>query len=95
LEQVTIDSPEKYTVELKADGELAVSADCNVGGGTYKINGKSISINITSTTLALCAEGSYGDLFFRSLDGASTYFMEGDNLMIDQFADSGTMRFFE
>jgi heat shock protein HslJ len=95
VEQVTIDSPEKYTVELKADGELAVSADCNVGGGTYKINGKSISINITSTTLALCAEGSYGDLFFRSLDGASTYFMEGDNLMIDQFADSGTMRFFE
>jgi heat shock protein HslJ len=95
VEQVTIDSPEKYTVEFKSDGELAVSADCNIGGGTYEINGKSISINITSTTLALCADGSYGDLFFRSLDGASTYFMDGDNLMIDQFADSGTMRFFE
>jgi heat shock protein HslJ len=95
VEQVTIASPENYTVEFKVDGELAVSADCNIGGGTYEINGQSISINITSTTLALCAEGSYGDIFFRSLGGASTYFMDGDNLIIDQFADSGTMRFFE
>ncbi len=95
VEQVTIDTPEKYTVEFKDDGELSVTADCNVGGGTYKIDGESISINITSTTLALCSEGSYGDLFFRSLDSAAGFFMDGDNLMIDQFADSGTMRFFE
>jgi len=95
VEQVTVDNPEKYTVEFKGGGELSVTADCNVGGGTYEIEGQSISINITSTTLALCAEGSNSDLFFSSLDNAATYFMDGSNLMIDQFADGGTMRFFE
>ena len=95
VEQVTIDTPEKYTIEFKDGGELSITADCNIGGGTYKIDGNSISLNITSTTLALCSDGSYGDLFFRSLDSASVYFMDGDNLMIDQFADGGTMRFFE
>ena len=95
VEQVAIDSPERYTIEFKEGGELSVSADCNIGSGTYEIEDENIAINITSTTLALCSEGSYGDLFFSSLDGASSYFMDGDNLMIEQVADGGTMRFFE
>ncbi len=94
-EQISIDSPEKYTVEFQDDGILNVTADCNLGSGTYKLDGQQLSINITSTTLALCAEGSYGDLFFQSLDSAAVYFMDGENLMIDQFADGGTMRFFK
>ena len=95
VEQISIDSPEKYTVEFQDDGTLDVTADCNVGGGTYEVDGQSLSINITSTTLALCAEGSYGDLFFQSLEYAAVYFMDGENLMIDQFADGGTLRFFK
>ncbi len=94
-EQISIDSPEKYTIEFQDDGILNVTADCNVGSGSYEIDGQELSINITSTTLALCAEGSYGDLFFQSLDSAAIYFMDGENLMIDQFADGGTMRFFK
>ncbi len=95
VEQITIDSPDNYTVKFKEDGLVDISADCNVGSGTYELDGSNISINVTATTLALCDEGSYGDLFFRSLDNVAIYFMDGENLMMDQVADAGTMRFFE
>lgn len=93
LEEISIDEPDNYTFELLADGQINVVSDCNNGAGNYEIDGNALTINITSTTLALCEEGSFSDLFFRSLNEAAIFFLENDVLFIDQPADGGTMRF--
>ena len=93
VEEIVIDNPDQYTFELSPDGTVTVTADCNNGAGDYVIDGNKLTINITSTTLALCEQGSHSDLFFRSLNEAALYFMENDLLYIDQAFDSGTMRF--
>jgi heat shock protein HslJ len=93
VEQVIIDNSDKYTIEFLSDGQITVLADCNSGTGTYDLNSNRLTIDITSTTLALCAPESQSDLFFRNLNAAASYFMEADNLFIEQYADGGTMRF--
>jgi heat shock protein HslJ len=92
-EQVTIDNPDKYTIEFLSGDQITVLADCNSGAGTYDLNRNQLAIDITSTTLALCAPESQSDRFFRNLNAAASYFMENDNLFIEQYADGGTMRF--
>ncbi len=93
LEEMIIDDPENYTVEFKEDSTLFVTADCNFGSGTYRLEGSSLFIDIRSTTLNSCPEGSLSNLLFSSLNNAGSYFMDGNDLMIDQVADSGTLRF--
>jgi heat shock protein HslJ len=93
VETVTVDNPANYLVEFMPDGLISIQADCNTGSGTYEFDGSALSINITSTTLALCPEGSLSDLFIRSLNAAAIPFEQNGNLFIDQFADGGTMEF--
>lgn len=93
IETVTVDEPGNYILEFMPEGLVGVQADCNSGSGTYEASGGSLSINITSTTLALCPEESLSDLFIRSLNAAAIYFDQGGNLFIDLFADAGTMEF--
>jgi heat shock protein HslJ len=93
VESVTVDNPENYLLEFMPDSLVSIQADCNSGTGTYEVDGSTISINITSTTLALCPEGSLSDQFIRNLNAAAIYFEQNGNLFIDLFADSGTMEF--
>ena len=93
LETVAPEDPAQYLVEFMADGAIGILADCNSGNGTYEASGGSISINITNTTLALCAEDSLSDLFIRSLNAAAIYFDQSGNLFMDLMADGGTMEF--
>jgi heat shock protein HslJ len=93
IETVSVDDPGSYVVEFMPDGLIAVQADCNSGSGSYEASGGSLSINITSTTLALCGEESLSDLFIRSLNASAIYFDQNGNLFIDLFADAGTMEF--
>jgi len=92
-EHLAIDSPDKYTIEFHTDGQVSVLSDCNNGAGTYKISADQLSIDITSTTLTLCDPESHSDLFFRSLNFAASYSMEGDTLIINLQAGDVTMRF--
>ena len=93
VEEIEISDPENYTFELQEDGNVAVKADCNSGSGTYTIEGNKITIDITSTTLALCEPDSRSDFFFRSLNAAAIYFVEDGLLYMDLPADGGTMSF--
>ncbi len=86
-------NPASYTVQFQSSGIARIQADCNRGAGGYTIDGSSISIEIGAMTRAQCPDGSQGDEFVRYLDGAAVWFMDGDNLFIDLFADSGTMKF--
>lgn len=86
-------TPENYTLKLLPNGKVSIRADCNVGGGTYRLDGSRISIEITHTTMAACPPGSLEQKYIRDLNAAAIYFMRDDALYIDLKYDTGTMRF--
>jgi len=92
-EKITVDDPDKYTIEFLPGGQVNVQADCNVAGGTYTTSDSHIKITITTTTLAACPPGSLGDQFIKELNEAVIFLFEGNDLLIDRIYDSGTMRF--
>jgi len=87
--------PENYTVQFLKDGTISVKADCNQKGGMYSIprGEKSISIEITHSTMAACPEGSLEGEFVKGLSAAAIYFIRNGDLYIDLNYDTGTMQF--
>lgn len=91
----TVDKPENYWIEFKADGNIGLKADCNGGGGSYTAEGGSISIKKIFTTFIFCGENSLDKRFLRGLETAQTYRIEGNNLLIEGAGDNGVMTFFK
>lgn len=84
--------PEAYTVTFAADGRFSIHADCNQQGGTYRLEEKSIAIEVTRSTQLTCPEGSLGERFVRDLAAGTTWFLQDGDLYIDLKYDTGTMR---
>lgn len=82
-----------YTLKLLPDLRVSIRADCNVAGGTYKLNGNSISIEIKHSTMAACPEGSFEKPYIRDLNSAAIFFIKEGNLYLDLKYDTGTMHF--
>ena len=93
--KVVPENPENYIVQFQEDGTVSVTADCNQKGGAYSISPgkKTISIEITHSTMAFCPEGSLEDEFVKGLSAAAIYFIKDGDLYIDLKYDSGTMKF--
>jgi heat shock protein HslJ len=62
-------------------------------GGTYPVEEKRISIEITHSTMVACPEDSLEDEFVRGLTAAAIYFIKDNDLYIDLIYGTGTMRF--
>jgi heat shock protein HslJ len=90
---VVVDDPELYTLEFLPDGQVNVKADCNLAGGTYIVNGSQLTIEITTTTLAVCPPDSLSDEYLRLLNDVVSYIFEDGNLFIAIKFDSGIMKF--
>lgn len=82
-----------YTLMLNQDGTIAVRADCNRAGGTWKREGSSITITVTHSTMAMCPPESLDTAYLKDLARAVIYFFRDGNLYLDMQYDSGTMRF--
>jgi heat shock protein HslJ len=93
VEKVTVDDPERYTLELGPDGRVDVLADCNRLGGTYNLSDTHITVTLTTGTMAACPPNPLADRFIKELNTAVIYFTEGEDLFVDLQYDSGTMRF--
>jgi heat shock protein HslJ len=93
VEEIQVTQPASYTLRFLPNGKLLVQADCNSGSGTYTVDGTALSIGPVAMTLMACGPDSQDAEFLKELDAAALYFMDGPNLMIDLFADSGTMTF--
>lgn len=85
-------NPDVYTLEFLPDNTVRALLDCNRGSGRYNLDGKSIRIGPLAATRMMCPPGSMDSVFGKELDAARIWFMQGDTLMLDLFADSGTMR---
>ena len=86
-------NPENYTLNLLPDGKVSIRADCNLGGGVYRLDESKISIEITHTTRAACPPESLDQNYIRDLNAAAIYFFKADVLYIDLKHDTGTMKF--
>ncbi len=53
----------------------------------------SLSIALAPTTQAACPPGSLSDQFSKSLGQVQSYLFDGDNLILQEKMDSGTLRF--
>ncbi len=89
---ITIDDPEKYTLELLPNGQVRIRADCNRGFGSYTIKGREISFHKTAYTRAACPPGSLFDVYTRNLQQAKSYVIDEGNLYITYGIDAGTMK---
>ena len=86
------DDPEAYSIQFFEDGTVAVRADCNVGNGVYDLDSTDL-ITLQAFTLAACGPDSIDDEFRQGLENAAILFFEDGDLLLDLFADAGTMRF--
>ena len=83
----------KYEITFNADNTYNGTADCNKIAGTYRTSGRNgLTINPGISTLALCPEGSYGDLFVHALTRSETYEI-ADEILTITLKGKGTMTF--
>lgn len=87
----TPDGP--FTLNLLADNSAQVRAGCNSGGGGWTAQGNRIDIGPLAVTLALCPPGSSSERYLQDLSRVSTFFFDGNDLIMELPFDSGGMRF--
>jgi heat shock protein HslJ len=73
----------KYTIEFAEDGTWTGKADCNAVSGTYTTSGNDeITIVRGPSTLAVCPEGSFADLYLEGLARAESYKVSAEQLVL-------------
>ena len=86
-----------YTIEFAADGTFSAKADCNQLSGTYETADPAaasgdLTIVPGPMTMALCPDGSLGDLFVVGLGNAASYAV-ADGVLTITLHDEGTLAF--
>ncbi len=95
-ETIVAVDPARYTIAFNDDGTAFIMADCNSVQATYTTDGAgAITILPGASTMMACPEDTQDQIFLAALANATNYFAidTGNDLYIDQAADSGTMRF--
>ena len=92
-DKISIEQPERYTLELQGGGKALVRADCNRGQATYKLDGRAVAIRISGMTKVACPPGSMSERYTKSLEAAVGQRIRGDNLFLDLPGEGGTMKF--
>jgi len=92
---VPADQQANYTIQFNADGTFAAKADCNSLNGTYttpdpNAASGSLALTLGSSTLALCPEGSFSDLYILGLSNAASYAVASSQLTIT-LVEEGTL----
>jgi para-nitrobenzyl esterase len=94
---VPADLQVKYTIAFAADGTFSATADCNTVTGAYTTaDPAAASGNLAlvpgPTSLVLCPEGSYSDLYITAISSAASYAIAGEALTITLSA-GGTLQY--
>lgn len=81
--QSVVPDPENYTLVLWSDNSFNFQADCNVGGGTYSVEGSKLTFELGPITLAQCSPGSLHDQFLLMLAHVTGFGMDDDRLVLN------------
>jgi len=88
------DDPNKYTLELGADGQAAMRADCNRGRGSWESKAASqISFGPIAATRAMCPPGSLSDSYLAQFQWVRSYVMKDGHLFLATMADGSIIEF--
>lgn len=81
---IEVDAPTRYKLELMANGDINVQADCNRGGGSYNLNKSRLNFDFTSGmwTLANCGPDSLDGDFMSRLGEVVTYELQDGKLYL-------------
>ena len=93
VSDITVPDPENYELILWNDGAFNFKADCNVGSGSYTINGSSLSLEFGPVTLAECGPDSLYSQYLDQLSFVGTYVTIEGELILNLVADAGNMVF--
>ena len=88
----TVADPARFTIRFQADGRLAVRADCNSCGGSYRLEDGSLDTGPLACTRAFCVTTApFDTVFVTVLDGRSHVRASGDRLTVT--SERGTLVF--
>ncbi len=83
VEQITVSSPERYTLRFESSGRISLQADCNRGGSSYTVTAdRKISLGALALTRMMCPPGSQSDRFIQELARVSSYFTKDGGLFL-------------
>jgi heat shock protein HslJ len=89
----TSPNPANYTLQFNSNGTLAAQVDCNRSSGTYQADETNLTITFGPTTLMACPPPTLDNVFRQQLSQVSSYFFDGDSLVLLWQMDSGSMKF--
>jgi heat shock protein HslJ len=88
---ISVDDPSRYTLQFTGEGRVAIKSDCNSCGGSYTLDGTSLSLGQVACTRAFCGEQSLDSRFVDALERARTVSSAGDQLIME--GDAVSLRF--
>lgn len=92
-ENLTVKDPENYTLEFGDDGNVAILAACNRGGGPVKLGDGTISINMMRLTRMACPPGSLDARYTALLTRVATWSLVNGQLVMEIPSESSVLRF--
>lgn len=93
-EQIDVDDPARYTLELAADGSAALQVDCNRGVSQYTLEPDNrISFSPAGVTMMMCVDDQLGHRFTSELERVVSWFQQDGDFFLELPMDSGTFRF--
>lgn len=91
--KIAPDAPERYTLEFRPGGQVAVRADCNRGTTSYLLNGPQLTFGPMALTKLACPPGSRDAEFVGNLAAVSGQQLQRYDLVLTLSDGSGSMRF--
>ncbi|WP_052402639.1 META domain-containing protein [Methanococcoides methylutens] len=80
--QSVVPDPENYTLTLRSDGTYSIKADCNIGSGSYKLEGNNLTLAPGPITLAYCGPDSLDSQYLSLLSNVTNVSMDDDQLVL-------------
>ena len=69
---VPVPDPDRFTIEVRADGQLSVQADCNRCAASYSQSGGTLKVNpAMACTRAFCSTAPFDGQYTAALSGAT------------------------
>jgi len=89
--QAVVPDVENYTLTFLADNTLQIQADCNLGSGTYTVEGMNMTITLGALTRAECGLESLSDTFLGLVSQVSSFGMQEGKLILILAENAGQM----
>ncbi len=88
-----VSNPEDYTIVFSRHGTYSIKADCNRGGGSYMLEGNSLTLGAGPMTLAECGPLSLYDQYVTLLSDVNSVEMENNQLVLYSGGEDSMMIF--